>query len=181
MIIQDREEKCQSLQLSLDRISLTLAKTAEGETSLKTRVQSLNQTLSQSNFQAADLQQKLGGIQNAFQSSEAERRVAQDKLDQSRYVHILIIYSCMKCCCCFSRSQISELKKQNHELLERVHHLQNEVTDSDMRRHELDNQLRNANLVRIKSNAEEKRENFVFSYSFNDKKANKKRFKRFRH
>jgi hypothetical protein len=45
------------------------------------------------------------------------------------------------------RSQISELKKQNHELLERVHHLQNEVTDSDMRRHELENQLRNANLV----------------------------------
>ena len=45
------------------------------------------------------------------------------------------------------RTQISELKKQNHELLERVHHLQNEVTDSDMRRHELDNQLRNANLV----------------------------------
>ena len=45
------------------------------------------------------------------------------------------------------RSQISELKKQNHELLERVHHLQNEVTDSDMRRHELENQLRNANTV----------------------------------
>jgi chaperonin cofactor prefoldin len=45
------------------------------------------------------------------------------------------------------RSQVSELKKQNHELLERVHHLQNEVTDSDMRRHELENQLRNANTV----------------------------------
>ena len=35
--------------------------------------------------------------------------------------------------------------------LERVHHLQNELTDSDMRRHELENQLRNANTVnRIK-------------------------------
>ncbi len=45
------------------------------------------------------------------------------------------------------RTQVSELKKQNHELLERVHHLQNEVTDSDMRRHELENQLRNANTV----------------------------------
>ncbi len=51
---------------------------------MKTRVQSLNQTLSQSNYQAADLQQKLGGIQNALQSSEAERRVAQDKLEQAR-------------------------------------------------------------------------------------------------
>jgi chaperonin cofactor prefoldin len=48
---------------------------------------------------------------------------------------------------CFFSSQVSELKKQNHELLERVHHLQNEVTDSDMRRHELENQLRNANTV----------------------------------
>ena len=47
----------------------------------------------------------------------------------------------------FYRAQVSELKKQNHELLERVHHLQNEVTDSDMRRHELENQLRNANTV----------------------------------
>lgn len=70
--------------MSVDRVSLTLAKAEEGETSLKTRVQSLNQTLSQSNYQAADLQQKLGGIQNALQSSEAERRVAQDKLEQAR-------------------------------------------------------------------------------------------------
>ena len=56
------------------------------------------------------------------------------------------------------RTQISEMKKQNHELLERVHHLQNEVTDSDMRRHELDNQLRNANLVRVASLRESNRE-----------------------
>ena len=65
-------------------MSLTLAKAEEGESSLKTRVQSLNQTLSQSNYQAADLQQKLTSIQSALQSSEAERRVAQDKLEQSR-------------------------------------------------------------------------------------------------
>ena len=50
----------------------------------------------------------------------------------------------------FRRSQVAELKHQNHELLERVHHLQNEVTESDMRRHELDNQLRNANTVYTK-------------------------------
>ena len=70
--------------MSVDRLSLTLAKVEEGESSLKTRVYSLNQTLSQSNHQAADLQQKLGGIQGALQSSEAERRVFQDKLEQSR-------------------------------------------------------------------------------------------------
>jgi chromosome segregation ATPase len=46
-------------------------------------------------------------------------------------------------------TQITELKKQNHELLERVHHLQNEVTDTDMRRHELENQLRNANTLLV--------------------------------
>jgi hypothetical protein len=51
---------------------------------LKTRVQSLNQTLSQTNYQAADLQQKLGSIQNVVQSSEAERRILQDKIEQSR-------------------------------------------------------------------------------------------------
>lgn len=63
---------------------MTLAKAEEGESSLKTRVQSLNQTLSQTNYQAADLQQKLGGIQGALQSNEAERRILQDKLEQSR-------------------------------------------------------------------------------------------------
>lgn len=51
---------------------------------MKTRVQSLNQTLSQSNYQAADLQQKLGGIQNALQGSESDRRVAQEKLEQAK-------------------------------------------------------------------------------------------------
>ncbi len=84
LFCQERDEKCQSLQLSVDRLSLTLAKAEEGESSLKTRVQSLNQTISQSNYQSADLQQKLGGIQNTLQSSEAERRVAQDKLEQAR-------------------------------------------------------------------------------------------------
>ncbi|CAF5183418.1 unnamed protein product, partial [Rotaria magnacalcarata] len=49
----------------------------------------------------------------------------------------------------FFRSQVGELKKQNHELLERVHHLQNEITDSDMRRHELENQLRNTNTLLV--------------------------------
>lgn len=73
------------MQLSVDRLSLTLAKAEEGESSLKTRVQNLNQTLSQSNYQTADLQQKLTALQSALQSSEAERRVAQDKLDQARY------------------------------------------------------------------------------------------------
>lgn len=81
---KDREEKCQSFQLSVDRLSLTLAKAEEGESSLKNRVQSLNQSLSQTNYQAADLQQKLGGIQNALHSNEAERRLLQDKLEQSR-------------------------------------------------------------------------------------------------
>ena len=72
------------MQLSVDRVSLTLAKAEEGETSLKTRVQSLNQTLSQTNYQAADLQQKLTSLQSALQSSEAERRVSHDKLEQAR-------------------------------------------------------------------------------------------------
>ena len=81
----------------------------------------------------------------------------------------------------FRRSQVGELKKQNHDLLERVHHLQNEVTDLDMRRHELENQLRNANIV----SAEKDRIDVNWTRSsssslFNVKKANKKSFKRFR-
>ena len=127
----------------------------EGESSLKTRVQSLNQTLSQTNYQAADLQQKLGGIENALQCSEAERRVFQDKLEQSRCVRS---FARLAACSTIrrSRSQVGELKKQNHELLERVHHLQNEMTDLDMRRHELENQLRNANTVRASSGARDR-------------------------
>ena len=61
-----------------------MAKAEEGESSLKTRVQSLNQTISQSTYQAADLQQQLGGIKSALQSSEAERRISQEKLEQAR-------------------------------------------------------------------------------------------------
>ena len=70
--------------MSFDRLSLTLAKAEEGESSLKNRVQTLNHTLSQTNYQAADLQQKIGVLQSALQSSEAERRVLQDKLEQAR-------------------------------------------------------------------------------------------------
>ena len=60
------------------------------------------------------------------------------------------------------RTQVTELKKQNHELLERVHHLQNEVSDSDMRRHELENQLRNANLVSFTFQKNGKKKFFLF-------------------
>lgn len=45
------------------------------------------------------------------------------------------------------RQALNEAKKQNHGLLERVQGLQNEVADSDVRRAELEGQLRQSHTV----------------------------------
>ena len=52
---------------------------------------------------------------------------------------------------CVSRQALNEAKKQNHGLLERVQGLQNEVADSDVRRAELEGQLRQSHTVRTAS------------------------------
>lgn len=49
----------------------------------------------------------------------------------------------------FCRQALNEAKKQNHGLLERVQGLQNEVADSDVRRAELEGQLRQSHTVSI--------------------------------
>lgn len=49
------------------------------------------------------------------------------------------------------RQALNEAKKQNHGLLERVQGLQNEVADSDVRRAELEGQLRQSHTVRTAS------------------------------
>ena len=41
-------------------------------------------TLTQTNTQATDLQEKINQLQNALSQSESDRRVIQEKLDQAK-------------------------------------------------------------------------------------------------
>ena len=45
------------------------------------------------------------------------------------------------------RQALNEAKKQNHVLMERVQALQNELSDSEVRRAELESQIRQAHTV----------------------------------
>lgn len=75
--LHEAEDRAQSLQLSIDRLSLALAKYEEGESSLKNRLQSLNYSLNQQTSQQNDLHDKLAAQQGALASSESDRRILQ--------------------------------------------------------------------------------------------------------
>ena len=61
--------------------------------------------------------------------------------------------------CIFYRQALNEAKKQNHNLLERVQGIQNELSDSDVRRAELDGQMRTSHTVSLISFVLKKIEN----------------------
>ncbi len=52
--------------------------------------------------------------------------------------------------CFLHRHAASEAKKQNHQLMERVQQYQNELSDNELRRMELEGQIRNSQGVSYK-------------------------------
>ena len=76
----------QSLQLTIDRMSLALAKSEEEEHTVKDRMQHLNLTLSDSTATISDLQDRISQLQRALTSSEHDRRILQERLETTRYV-----------------------------------------------------------------------------------------------
>lgn len=67
-------------------------------------------------------------MQRTLTSSEHDRRMLQEKLD-------------------LTRQQVNETKKQNHALLERLQALQNDLADSEVRRSEVEAQIRQLHTV----------------------------------
>ena len=59
---------------------------------------------------------------------------------------LLIIYH-LFFVCVFERQAQNETKKQNHSLIERVQALQAELQDSEVRRNELEGQVRQSHTV----------------------------------
>ena len=54
--------------------------------------------------------------------------------------------------CIFERQAQNETKKQNHSLIERVQALQAELQDSEVRRNELEGQVRQSHSVSLSKN-----------------------------
>lgn len=75
--VTETEAEASSLQLSLDRLNLSLAKAVEAESSLQEKVQALTASLSQSHSSAASAQEKALQLQKALTASEHDRRVLQ--------------------------------------------------------------------------------------------------------
>lgn len=69
--------KVGALQLSLDRLQLSLAKATEAEASWKEKAQGLVASLSESSSSATLAQEKLLQLQKALTASEHDRRVLQ--------------------------------------------------------------------------------------------------------
>ena len=88
--------------------------------------------MSESNQQLSDMQERCTQLQRALTSSEHDRRVLQERLDTTR-------------------AALSEAKKQNHSLMERVQGMQNELGDSEVRRAELETQVRSSHVVSARS------------------------------
>ena len=86
-------------------------------------------TLTDSSAAISDLQERLQQMQRALTSSEHDRRVLQERLDTT----------------C---TAINDAKKQNHCLIEDVQALQNELGDSDVRRSDLEGQIRQSHTAR---------------------------------
>uniref|UniRef100_A0A183ACT8 Cilia- and flagella-associated protein 157 n=1 Tax=Echinostoma caproni TaxID=27848 RepID=A0A183ACT8_9TREM len=120
------ESKSQSLQLTVDRLSLALTKSEELESASKDKMQQMSLSLSDHNQTIQDLQQRLSHLQKALTTSEQDRRIAQERLDNTRVM-------------------LQEHKLQNQQMSERLQNLQNELTDLDIRRGELESQNRQIN------------------------------------
>ena len=86
-------------------------------------------TLSENSQALTEMQERTTQLQRALTSSEHDRRVLQERLDNTR-------------------GALNEAKKQNHALIERVQGMQNELADSEVRRAELETQIRGSQLVR---------------------------------
>uniref|UniRef100_K7FZ16 Ciliary rootlet coiled-coil, rootletin n=1 Tax=Pelodiscus sinensis TaxID=13735 RepID=K7FZ16_PELSI len=75
--VADSETKASALQLSVERLHLTLAKAEEGESALKDKVQGLCLSLSEINASAGTTQEKVLQLQKALMAGEHDRRVLQ--------------------------------------------------------------------------------------------------------
>lgn len=85
-------------------------------------------SLTESNATINDLQERVTQLQRALTGSEHDRRVLQERLDTSRQAQ-------------------NDTKKQNHALIERVQGLQGELQDNEVRRDELEGQVRQSHTV----------------------------------
>lgn len=77
LYLQDLESKSQSLQLTVDRLSLALTKSEELESASKDKMQQMNISLTDHSQTIEDLQQRLAHLQKALTTSEQDRRIAQ--------------------------------------------------------------------------------------------------------
>ena len=89
--------------------------------------------MSEKEAAASSLTEKIGQLQKMLTASEHDRRVLQERLQSNR-------------------QQAQELKKQNAQLSERLHSTVHELEDCEVRRTEVETQLKDLQQVGIISN-----------------------------
>ncbi|XP_041437873.1 uncharacterized protein LOC121399941 [Xenopus laevis] len=93
--LSDSEGKVSTLQLCVDRLTGTLAKAQESETSLKEKVQSLTGALSESNCTSASSHDQLNQLQKVLTASEHERRILQERLETAVASYMAMLMACL--------------------------------------------------------------------------------------
>ena len=110
---QDLESKTTSLQLTVDRLTLALAKTEEEEASFREKVSELSVSLNDSNMTTQGLQERMQQLQRALTNSEHDRKIMHERMEALKAAH-------------------QDGKNRNHMMAERVQQLQNEETESEV-------------------------------------------------
>lgn len=116
------EEQCASLKLTVERLNLSLERSAEGESELKGKLQNLNRSLTESATSGHNLQEKVHQLQRALASSETERQALQERLESIR-------------------KSLSESKKGNQSLTDKVQQLRQELSNAQHGYRDLENQI----------------------------------------
>jgi rootletin len=110
---QGLESKTTSLQLTVDRLTLALAKTEEEENSFRERVSELSVSLNDSNTTTQGLQDRIQQLQRALTNSEHDRKIMQERMQALKAAQ-------------------QDGKNRNHMMAERIQQLQNEEAGSEV-------------------------------------------------
>uniref|UniRef100_A0A8C7GH56 Ciliary rootlet coiled-coil, rootletin n=1 Tax=Oncorhynchus kisutch TaxID=8019 RepID=A0A8C7GH56_ONCKI len=111
-----------SLQRELERLSQALSKVHEGEACLREKTQNLSQSLQEATAAHSATQGRLVALQKTLGLAEQDRRHLQERVD-------------------VARASLAEGKRGMVALTERVQSLQTELTQSELRRGELEAEL----------------------------------------
>lgn len=148
------------------------------------QIQKLTLSLSESQQTGRELQERVGQLQKALQTSDNERRVVQERFESSKYISrvtvlflkfylflvelksALVLAWPLYCTLTFNRpkfrAQVNEAKMHQGQVAERLAQLQRDLQESENRRAELEVEVKQVTSVFIFLYLQLKKENGFF-------------------